>query len=90
LLDTVGTPNFVAFAAKLGLSLRSENGLSLALGTDEVTLNELVQAYTPLANGGLRSEARVILRIYDRNRRSWVEILLWHTGRGGRIRTTQM
>jgi 1A family penicillin-binding protein len=73
LLDKVGVPNFVTFAAKLGLSLKPENGLSLALGTDEVTLNELVQAYTPLANGGMRSEARVIIRIYDRNRRTWVE-----------------
>ena len=73
LLDTVGVPGFVSFAGKMGLPLRAENGLSLALGTDEVTLNDLVQAYTPLATGGVRSETRVILRIYDRTRRTWFE-----------------
>lgn len=73
LLDEVGIPYFVDFTGKMGLPLRAENGLSLALGTDEVTLNDLVQAYTPLATGGVRSEARVIIRVYDRNRRAWSE-----------------
>jgi 1A family penicillin-binding protein len=73
LLDNVGVPYFVDFAGRMGLPQRADNGLSLALGTSEVTLNELVQAYTPLANGGLRTEARSIIRIYDRNRRSWTE-----------------
>ena len=74
LLDAVGVPKFVDFAGKMGLSLRGHNDLSLALGTEEVTLNELVSAYTPLANGGLRSESRTIIRIYERNRRAWTEI----------------
>ncbi len=73
LLDAIGVPYFVDFAGKLGLSLRAQNDLSLALGTEEVTLHELVQAYTPLANGGLRPEARAIIRIYDRNRNEWTE-----------------
>ena len=74
LLDAVGVPKFVDFAGKMGLTLRGHNDLSLALGTEEVTLNELVSAYTPLANGGLRSESRTIIRIYERNRRAWTEI----------------
>ena len=73
LLDTVGVPDFIDFAGRMGLSLRKENGLSLALGTDEVSLNELVQAYTPLATAGMRTEARVIIRVYDSRRRSWTE-----------------
>lgn len=73
LLDAIGVPYFVDFTGKMGLPLRAENGLSLALGTSEVTLNDLVAAYTPLATGGARSEARVIIRIYDRNRRTWLE-----------------
>ena len=73
LLETIGVPYFVDFAGKLGLPLRTENGLSLALGTGEVTLNDLVLAYTPLATGGVRPEARVIIRVYDRKRRSWTE-----------------
>lgn len=73
LLEAIGVPYFVSFAGNLGLSLRAPNDLSLALGTEEVTLHDLVQAYTPLANGGLRPESRTIIRIYDHNRRSWAE-----------------
>ena len=73
LLETIGVPYFADFAGKMGLPLRAQNGLSLALGTDEVTLNDLVQAYTPLATGGMRSEARTIIRVYDRRRRAWTE-----------------
>ena len=70
LLESIGAPYFADFAGKLGLPLRNRNDLSLALGTEEVTLHDLVEAYTPLANGGLRAEARTIIRIYDRNRRT--------------------
>jgi membrane carboxypeptidase/penicillin-binding protein len=73
LLETVGVPALVDVAGRAGLSLRAENGLSLALGTDEVTLNDLVRAYTPFATGGTRTEARTIIRIYDTKRRSWTE-----------------
>lgn len=73
LLDAVGIPYFVDFAGKTGLLQRAENGLSLALGTDEVTLSDLVQAYAPLANGGMRPEARTIIKIYDRKRNTWIE-----------------
>ena len=74
LLDAVGIPSFVDFAGKMGLSIRAENGLSLALGTDEVTLSELLLAYAPLANGGVRPEARTIIKIYDRKRNVWIDI----------------
>jgi len=73
LLDTIGVPYFVDFARTAGLPLRPDNGLSLALGTEDVTLHDLVTAYTPLANGGLKTEPRTIVRIYDRNRRAWTE-----------------
>ncbi|WP_224960016.1 penicillin-binding protein 1A [Geomonas subterranea] len=73
LLESLGVNNFVTFAGRVGLPLRTPNDLSLALGTDEVTLNDLVSAYSPLANGGMRSEGRTIIRVYDRNRKSWNE-----------------
>ncbi|HEY6837491.1 MAG TPA: transglycosylase domain-containing protein, partial [Geobacteraceae bacterium] len=72
-LDTIGVPYFVDFAGKIGLSLRTPNDLSLALGTDEVSLSDLVLAYAPLANGGSRPEPRTIIRIFDRTRRTWTE-----------------
>lgn len=74
LLDSVGVPHFVDFARKMGLTLQAENGLSLALGTGEVSLYELALAYSPFATGGGRLEGRDIIRIYDRNRRTWTEI----------------
>jgi len=72
-LEQVGVPDFVDFAGRMGLPLKAQNGLSLALGTDEVTLKDLVQAYTPLAAAGVRAEARVITRIHDRRRDAWTE-----------------
>jgi membrane carboxypeptidase/penicillin-binding protein len=73
LLESIGVPYFIDVAGKMGLQLRARNDLSLALGTEEVTLNDLVQSYTPLANNGMRAESRTILRIHDRNRRAWTE-----------------
>jgi len=66
LLEEVGVPDFTALAGRLGLELHARNDLSLALGTEEASLHELVQAYSTLANGGLRSAARSIIRIFDR------------------------
>jgi penicillin-binding protein 2D len=74
LLDDIGIPYFVDFAGKLGLTLDPRNGLSLALGTNEVTLSDLVRAYTPLVNGGVKSEPRTIIRIYDRTRSTVADI----------------
>ncbi|HET6459754.1 MAG TPA: penicillin-binding transpeptidase domain-containing protein, partial [Syntrophales bacterium] len=74
LLEAIGVPYFVHFAETMGLSLRSPNDLSLALGTDEVTLSDLMLAYAPLANGGVRPEPRTIIRIYDRYLNGWTEI----------------
>ncbi len=73
LLERIGVPYFLEYAARLGLSLRSPNDLSLALGTEELSLSDLVLAYDPLANQGVRVEPRMILRLYDRNRQAWLE-----------------
>jgi len=74
LLDAIGVPYFVEFAAKLGLQLHPQNGLSLGLGTDEASLSEMVLAYSALATDGTRPEARVIIRVYDSRRRTWLEV----------------
>ncbi len=73
LLDSIGVPYFVDFAARLGLPLRSPGDLSLALGSDEITLHDLVSAYAPLSNGGVRNPSRTILRICDRTRQTLFE-----------------
>jgi penicillin-binding protein 2D len=74
LLDEITVPYFTGFAATLGIPLQAQNGLSLALGAEEVTLSELVSAYSPLASGGLRPEPRTILKIYEQKRKAWTEI----------------
>ncbi|NMC73737.1 MAG: PBP1A family penicillin-binding protein [Geobacteraceae bacterium] len=72
-LDDIGVPYFTDFASRLGLSLHAANGLSLALGTEEVSLSDLVAAYAALSNGGARPVPRTIIRIYDRTRNAWTE-----------------
>jgi penicillin-binding protein 2D len=74
LLQEIGVPHFVDFAGRLGLTLDARNGLSLALGTNEVTLADLVRAYTPFVTEGMRSESRTIIRIYDRNRQTTTDL----------------
>ena len=73
LLEAVGVPYFVDFAGNMGLSMHAGNGLSLALGTEEVTLNDLVSAYASFANGGMQPKSRTIIRIHERNRNAWTE-----------------
>ena len=73
LLDRIGVPYAVDYAGRMGLPLTARNDLSLALGTEEVTLHDLVLAYSTLANGGERPASRTIIRVYDRTRRAWNE-----------------
>jgi penicillin-binding protein 1A len=48
----VGIPNVIAVAHRLGIASELAPEPSLALGTSEVNLLELVSAYAPFANGG--------------------------------------
>jgi penicillin-binding protein 1A len=53
-------------AYRLGISSKLEPNPSLALGTSEVSLIELVSAYAPFANGGNAVAAHVIERVRTR------------------------
>jgi len=59
----VGPKNVVRTAHRLGISSRLEANASIALGTSEVSLTELVGAYAPFANGGLAISPHVVTRI---------------------------
>jgi len=50
-------------ARRLGIESDIHNNLSLALGTAEVTLLELVSAYAPFANGGYIAAPYIVKRI---------------------------
>ena len=59
----VGSKNIVRTAHRLGISSKLEANASIALGTSEVSLAELVGAYAPFANGGLSVSPHVVSRI---------------------------
>src|SRR5271163_1399969 len=59
----VGPKNVVRTAHRLGISSKLEANASIALGTSEVSLTELVGAYAPFANGGLGVAPHVVTRI---------------------------
>jgi len=59
----VGPRNVVRTAHRLGISSKLEPNASIALGTSEVSLLELVGAYAPFANGGLAAAPHVVTRI---------------------------
>ncbi len=59
----VGAKNVVRTAHRLGISSKLDANASIALGTSEVSLLELVGAYAPFANGGLGVSPHVVTRI---------------------------
>ncbi|QIP03345.1 transglycosylase domain-containing protein [Bradyrhizobium symbiodeficiens] len=59
----VGPKNVVRTAHRLGISSKLEPNASIALGTSEVSMVELVGAYAPFANGGLAVTPHVVTRI---------------------------
>ncbi|MCV6546578.1 MAG: penicillin-binding protein [Cohaesibacter sp.] len=63
----IGPGNVAATARRLGIRSKMANNPSIALGTSEVTPIELVGAYLPFANGGLRAEPYVIARILTKS-----------------------
>jgi penicillin-binding protein 1A len=59
----VGPKNVVRTAHRLGISSKLDANASIALGTSEVSLTELVGAYAPFANGGFGAFPHVVTRI---------------------------
>jgi penicillin-binding protein 1A len=59
----VGPANVVRTAHRLGIASKLEPNASIALGTSEVSLTELVGAYVPFANGGQGITPHVVLKI---------------------------
>ncbi|HAD03792.1 MAG TPA: penicillin-binding protein [Desulfuromonas sp.] len=76
LLDKIGAASFADFAGRFGLNLRRPANLSLALGTDDVTLHDLTRAYAPFANGGQLPAPRTLLSVYNRRDNAWREVPL--------------
>src|SRR5258705_88196 len=63
LMQEVGGAAVAKTAYRLGIASKLETNPSLALGTSEVSLIELVAAYAPFANGGNAIAAHVVERV---------------------------
>jgi penicillin-binding protein 1A len=59
----VGPRNVVRTAHRLGISSKLDPNASIALGTSEVSVTELVGAYATFANGGFAVSPHVVTRI---------------------------
>ena len=66
-LRDIGIRPVIEMAESLGIEQRLEANLALGLGASEVTLAELVRAYTTFPAGGRRVEPIFILEIRDRD-----------------------
>lgn len=65
LIQETGPEAVVKLAHQLGIESELGANLSLALGSDEVNLRELTQAYTVFVNGGKRIPLRLIASVSD-------------------------
>ena len=66
LLRKVGIPLVASYARRMGIRSPIGQNLSLALGSSEVTLLELADAYAVIADRGIRNDPLYILKVEDR------------------------
>jgi penicillin-binding protein 1A len=66
LLDQIGIEPVRKVLSDLGIGINLENNLSIALGSSNMTLVDLVKGFSAFANGGYRVSPIFIRRIEDR------------------------
>jgi penicillin-binding protein 1A len=67
LIDKVGPGNVVRLAESAGIKTKIKANPSIALGAVDLSLLEMVSAYSTFANKGLRVSPMIITRIEDKN-----------------------
>ena len=68
LMDEVGPQPIIDMATRLGVDTERMRPLpALALGTEDVSVYDMVGAYAVFANGGIYTEPTIITRIEDKN-----------------------
>jgi penicillin-binding protein 1A len=65
LAKKLGWQKVIEYAHKMGITTKLENVPSVAIGSSDVSLYELVDAYCPMINGGLRVDPILVTRIED-------------------------
>ena len=63
----LGENNLVEMAKRLGIKSNLEENPSLALGTNEINILEMMKAYATFANEGYKIEPHLISRVEDEN-----------------------
>ena len=66
LINKVGVDTVISLASRLGITTKIPRNMSIALGTPEVHVLEMVRAYSAFANGGALPKLQVISSIDDR------------------------
>ncbi|MGR3809972.1 penicillin-binding protein 1A [Jiulongibacter sp. NS-SX5] len=67
MLQTVGVEKVVDQAKELGIESKLDANLSLALGTSDISLYEMVKAYVPFSNLGKGGELVILQKIEDQD-----------------------
>lgn len=65
--EKIGWKKVIDFAKKMGIESPIDNVPSICLGVSDVSLLELVNAYSPLANGGYRVKPVLVTKIMSRS-----------------------
>ena len=75
LMDLVGPLPVINLARKMGITSRLPPVPSIALGTPDISLFEMVGAYSTFANRGIYVKPVMITRIEDKNGRALFEVV---------------
>lgn len=73
LTKIVGWQKVMEYAYKMGIKTKLEDVPSVAIGSSDVSLYELVNSYCPIVNGGYRVEPMLVTRIEDKDGNLLVE-----------------
>jgi len=63
----LGWRKAIEYAKKMGITSMLDDVPSVAIGSSDVSLFELVNAYSPIVNGGYKVEPVIITNIFDKN-----------------------
>jgi penicillin-binding protein 1A len=67
LIQSIGPSTVISYARKMGIRTPLPAVLSLALGSADISMIDLVSAYGVFANRGVRVEPLMILKVLDKN-----------------------
>lgn len=71
LAESVGVDAVHRFASQAGIRSKLNTGLSMSLGSSELTMQELTNAYATIASAGMRKPSRLIDRVMRQGSDMW-------------------